>query len=380
MQIRRTVWNLGVVGLSLIHSSSSHGGDIVTKADFLGLTTIPNASQFQITTIGGLSGITYNTSTNKYLILSDDRSQINPARIYTATIAIGDGSLGAGDVAFEGVTTIRQPDAAPFPSGSIDPEGIALATEGRLFVASEGDRNAGIDPFVRRFDQPSGIQQQDFGVPSKFLVGNPSSGVRNNSAFESLAITPDQKWIYTANEYALIQDSAVTFLTGSPSRILRFDATTGAAEAEFLYLNDPFASGLVELLALDHNHLLALERDAQLSIRLYEVDLLGATDIRGIDGLIAHGMGGIVAVQKQLIADLASFGFKPGNVEGMTFGPTLPDGRRALLLVSDDNFSPSQSSQVIALGLTLVPEPATARIMGFGLSVLLMFGVRTPTR
>jgi 3-phytase len=35
----------------------------------------------------------------------------------------------------------------------------------------------------------------------------------------------------------------------------------------------------------------------------------------------------------------------------MTFGPDLPDGRRLLLMVSDDNFSDEQRTQVVAFAV-----------------------------
>lgn len=38
------------------------------------------------------------------------------------------------------------------------------------------------------------------------------------------------------------------------------------------------------------------------------------------------------------------------NIEGMTFGPPLPDGRQTLLIVSDNNFSPEQFTQFVAFG------------------------------
>jgi hypothetical protein len=39
------------------------------------------------------------------------------------------------------------------------------------------------------------------------------------------------------------------------------------------------------------------------------------------------------------------------NVEGMTLGPTLPDGRRSLILVSDHNFAGSQFTQFLLFAL-----------------------------
>ncbi len=39
------------------------------------------------------------------------------------------------------------------------------------------------------------------------------------------------------------------------------------------------------------------------------------------------------------------------NVEGLALGPALPDGRRLLLLQSDDNFSADQVTRLIALAI-----------------------------
>jgi hypothetical protein len=36
------------------------------------------------------------------------------------------------------------------------------------------------------------------------------------------------------------------------------------------------------------------------------------------------------------------------NLEGMTFGPALPNGKRSLVLVSDNNFNPLQLTQFLA--------------------------------
>jgi 3-phytase len=59
-------------------------------------------------------------------------------------------------------------------------------------------------------------------------------------------------------------------------------------------------------------------------------------------------------VHQRLVADLSDV---PGlrrvdNVEGITLGPRLPDGRRTVLLVSDDNFSSAQTTQFLACAAT----------------------------
>ena len=52
-----------------------------------------------------------------------------------------------------------------------------------------------------------------------------------------------------------------------------------------------------------------------------------------------------------IVAAIDDLGITLDNVEGMTFGPDLPDGRRTLVLVSDDNFSESQVTQFLAFAL-----------------------------
>ena len=39
------------------------------------------------------------------------------------------------------------------------------------------------------------------------------------------------------------------------------------------------------------------------------------------------------------------------NLEGMTWGPKLPNGERSLILVSDNNFSATQVTQFVALAV-----------------------------
>jgi hypothetical protein len=56
--------------------------------------------------------------------------------------------------------------------------------------------------------------------------------------------------------------------------------------------------------------------------------------------------------QNTLLFDLGSLGIPLDNVEGMTLGPKLPDGRQSLVLVSDNNFAASQSTQFLLFALS----------------------------
>ena len=120
----------------------------VTNLDFLGEISFETGFTFADTEVGGISGLTYDRANNIYYALSDDRSTINDARYYDVAIDLSDGSLDDGDVEFREVTTLLNAGNSPFSSSSLDPEGIALTSEGRLLISSEGDANNLVDPFI----------------------------------------------------------------------------------------------------------------------------------------------------------------------------------------------------------------------------------------
>ena len=254
----------------------------VVDVELLGEVTFPTGYVFEDTEVGGLSGITYDARKDLYHALSDDRSDIDPARYYTVKIAIANGELLDNDIEFRNVTTLRDKYGQPFPAGSIDPEGIARTRLGQLYICSEGDANNLIDPFINRFTR-GGRQMRELPVDPKFLPApGGASGIRNNLAFESLTITPNGRYLYTADENALVQDGpAADVEQESLARIIKYDLLSRKAVAEFVYTvdavpevpdpSDAFrTNGLVELLALDNNGtLLALEHASHLACSSY---------------------------------------------------------------------------------------------------------------
>jgi hypothetical protein len=275
---------------------------------------------------------------------------------------------------------LRKPDGSTFAPLSTDTEGIAVTSNGTAFISSEGEVDSPnkirVNPFVNEFSLTTGKQMRSLPIPTKFLPDSPvatsqTRGTYDNLAFESSALTPNQQTLVTATENALVQDGPKGSATnGSRSRILKFNLATGQAGKEFLYQTDPVAvppnpatgfatAGLVDMLALDNtgNHLLALERSFSSgvpgtgnTIKLYEVNLDGATNIKGIDSLNAlspSALNNIKPAQKRLLLNFDQLNLPNGldNVEGLTFGPTLPDGRKSLVLVSDDNFDPGNPSK-----------------------------------
>lgn len=385
-----TIGLLSSLTISLLNSQPVQASSL--QLNFIGQSIIPTGTQYQGTTVGGLSGITYDYANNSFYAISDDRSQTNPARFYTANIdpnQFNANGINSG-VTFTGVTTLLQPGGTTFPALTLDPEGITLVNGNQVFISSEGNAqpNTIINPFVNRFAVATGQQNLDLPVNSKF---NPAfsdttqtSGIRNNLAFESLTATPNRQFLFTATENAIFQDGPeATLSNGSPSRIIKYDLNSNQEIAEFLYYTDPVAlppnpsnafntNGLVDLLALDNtgHNFLSLERSFSVgatgtpgntgnTVKIFQVSLAGSSNIINNNSLIASGTGGIIPAQKTLLLDLTSLGIPIDNVEGITFGSTLPNGQRSLILVSDNNFSSTQFTQFLAFGVQSVPEPTT---------------------
>lgn len=373
--IRIPLMTLAVLALFLTAASPAYrqpkactNTQTVVSVEALGLVTFPTGTMFAGTEVGGLSGIAYDAHRGAYYVLADERTD---AHYYTVDIDLSDGSLDPGDVTFQGVTFLTDKDGSAFAPGSLDPEDIDLPRPGFLYISSEGDADATppIDPFVNRFNL-NGKLTRELPVPDKFLPDpQANTGIRDNLAFESLTSTPDRHFLYTATENALLQDGPVSTLTEySPSRVLQYDLDSKRALAEYVYNVNPipqapvppgsFAdNGLVDLQALDNcGTFLAMERSFAVGVGntvvLYETTTHGATDVSGWETLNPP----YDSMPKALVADLEQdLGVVPDNVEGMIFGPALPDGRITLILVSDNNFNPSQITQFIALAVELGP-------------------------
>lgn len=336
--------------------------------EFLGQAIVPTGTTFAGTTVGGLSSITYDAARGVFYSLSDDQGQLQPARFYTLRADLADGRLDNGDVTFLGVTNLLAPDGVPYPTASLDPEGLTLAKSGELLVTSEGFATRGIAPWVRRYAL-DGTYLGDLPVPAAYDPTGPTHGVRQNLGFEAAAVAPNGRHLFVGMEGALVQDGpAASLAGGSPARILRYNLLTGRLERQLVYMTDVVAeppvpptafsvNGLVELLPFNDQFMLAMERSFSVgapgtgnTIKLYSVALAGADDVDGLDSLAAV-LGTVDQVDKELLLDLRTLGLPLDNVEGMTIGPSLPDGRRSLLLVSDNNFAATQFTQFLLFAL-----------------------------
>jgi 3-phytase len=358
---RRSILAAVIAALTLLPATAS-AKPPSKGLQFLGQAIVPTGTTYSGTVVGGLSSITYDERRGVFYTLSDD--QVG-TRFYTVGLDVRDGRLSNGDVRFENVTTLLAPDGRPYPPGSVDPEGLVLTKDRQLVLTSEGFANTLVDPFVRRYSL-RGAFLGAFDVPRPFLpTPDQSSGVRQNLGFESAGV--EDHALFTATENALFQDGpAATLAGGSPARILRYNLRTGRLERQWVYVTDPVAeppvpttqfsvNGIVELLPLNKEFLIAMERSFSVgapgtgnTIRLYGVALPGATNVNGADSIQGRR---VRPARKTLLLDLKELGIPLDNVEGLTFGPRLRDGRQTLVLVSDNNFATNQFTQFLLFAL-----------------------------
>ena len=341
-------------------------GTAPQRLRLLGETTLAHKMNFQGTTVGGLSGLDHDPATGAWVAICDDRSDLQPARFYTLDVALDASGL---KVDVRAVTTLRNAAGQPFPRRQlggdvVDPEAIRLlpGSAGMLW-ASEGDFRSNHSPTLHhaRLD---GTHVREIEVPAALrYASRPGSGARDNNTFEGLALSPDARTAWVAMEAALHEDGPEPGVRrpGGPCRFTAFDLGSGKAVRQVAYLPDAvprpplvpggFAdNGVSEILMLDEHRMLVLERSFSMgvgmSLRLYEVDTRGASDTLSIERLVA---GSYRPVAKQPVADFDHLGLsRLDNTEGMCWGPRLPNGRRTLVCVSDDNFGALQVTQFAA--------------------------------
>ena len=335
---------------------------------------IPDKLQFQQTTVGGLSGIDYDEKLNVYYVICDDRSNINPARFYTLKFDVSKYKIENFEILR--VDSFRQANGELYPNKSVmttnvpDPESIRYyPTQNQLVWSSEGERIINQNgnhilnnPSVNIADK-NGKLIYTLPVPTQFVMSATETGPRRNGVFEGISFTPDYKTLFVSTEEPLYQDGS----NAKPEdgeywcRIIEYDFISKKPVAQYAYpldrvIEKPIprnafsVNGIAEILALDAKRVLVLERSFSMgrinnNIRIYLADLSQAEDITHNNSLKEKPVQ--KPIDKKLLFSLDSLGTRVDNVEGITFGPILPNGNRSLILVSDNNFIGLQKTQIL---------------------------------
>ncbi|MFG2126053.1 esterase-like activity of phytase family protein [Streptomyces sp. NPDC048710] len=380
--IRRVGAAALVLATTMTPAVAAQSHDTVTRSGFgvrvrlLGEKIVPHKLSFQDTTVGGLSGIDRNPCTGEYVLISDDRSYLQPARFYTARIKV-DGA-GVHSVDFTGTHPFLQPDGSVYPPPSagdgkaVDPEELRVdPLSCEYWWAQEGDRPASssgpvIQPSIQ-FAARSGAYRGQLPLPPNYEVTLGDRGPRRNKAVEAITFGARSRVLTSAVEGPLLQDGPEPDLEhGALIRVTQ-QSRKGDVLSQFAYplekiFTEPDPSspwppdtGVPSILAFpdDSSRYLVLERTwvagAGYKIRIYDATTRGATEVHNMDSLAGQK---IVPMRKKLVADFHDLGLSTvDNTEGMTWGPTLPGGERTLLLVSDDNFAQDEVTQIVALGI-----------------------------
>ena len=331
--------------------------------------------------LGGLgSAIAYSGHDHRYIMVTDrgpaDGAVSFPCRMHSVDIVVKiEGRLrvkaSLRDTvllkdekgrSFLGTASAFDP-AHPAASLRLDPEGVRVGHDGNIFISDE------YGPYLYQF-APNGKRLRSIRIPRKFQIDNPrakeedelkanKSGRVPNKGMEGLALTPDGRKLVAALQAPLLQDGG---RTGTNCYLVEIDLARGTSR-EFVYPLEKPGLGLSEILAVNDHEFLVLERDGKpgkeaRDKRIVRIDIAEATDISAGTHLPLKGLPeGVVPVKKQPFLDmlnprhgLAGRDF-PAKLEGLTFGPNLPDGRRLLIVTSDNDFKAEQSTWIYAFAI-----------------------------
>ncbi|GLB54065.1 hypothetical protein NBRC110019_31060 [Neptunitalea chrysea] len=310
-----------------------------TQLQFLDEYIIECGLNFNNTEIGGLSNIDYNANNSTFYFISDNRKR---PRFHTATITINNSKIDT--VQFQKNIYLNTKNVF-LKHQKLDPESIRYIEDTNEFIiSSEGNINQGINPSIIKVDS-IGNMVSHFTLPDYFNA-NGKQHPENNGVFEGVSISFDKKGYWVSNEYPLINDPE------HYTRITYYDDAAQKATKQFTYKLDSTKNfGITEILEYQPNQFLILERSYTKqegnTIKIFDVNANKATNTLAIETLTEDDF--TPAINNSEFNFNSVKGLKMDNVEGMCFGPLLPNGHQTLLLVSDSNFRCTQKTQIILM-------------------------------
>lgn len=261
----------------------------------------------------------------------------------------------------------------------IDAEGIVRLADGTFWI---GDENG---PSMAHFTAdgrmiarhvPRGTEGDYAGARYETVGSLPAILAKRqaNRGIESMAVSPDERFLYFIMQNPLANPDTAAYRAARNSRLFKIERATMKVVGEYVYtLDDPKSfrrdpsdvqsdPRISELMAIGLDRLVVLER-TELTTKLYEVELAGATDIAGSkwdDAATRPTLeqsnaadAGIAPVKKTLRFDTAGFPKITGKTEGMAL---LGDG--ALLIINDDDFGISGGrTQIVVVRGTGIVRP-----------------------
>ena len=340
------------------------------RLQLLNSIEIPFGKTFQNTIVGGLSGIDFDAKNDLYYLICDDRSVFNDARFYTAKIKLLENKLQSVD--FISMQVLKNETGTVYgnwntvPNLSSDPEDIRYNPRTNTLVwSSEGARSISKDklvlqdPFLNFMDL-NGNFIGNATLPNNLKMHQLEKGPRSNGTLEGITFDKRYKTIYTNLEEPLFEDGdQATTSKGGLIRLYQFNARTNKNTAQYVYRLEPIAreaepkgsfavNGVSAIQYYGKNQLLVVERSYSTgtpacTVKVFLCNLKNATNVQNSATLQNQNLQ---LASKKLILNMDDLGVFIDNVEGITFGPKLSNGNQSLLLVTDNNFSDKQKTQI----------------------------------
>jgi hypothetical protein len=310
---------------------------------------------------GSLSGLALDVKSGQWIGAIDDREG---TRVAWLTIEFSGGQL---TVSPSRMMTLRPgPGVADRVARESDLEAIAALPDGTFLMGEEGHVRGGEwwQPAILHVTRDGVVISVTSYPPAFSITGDPAHGLRDNQGFESLTVTPRGRVIAGLEQPLKEDDEPTSFTHAGAGRLIAFerrgDRWQPGVEWRYMISATPRIegfpeicsdgeNGLVDLLALSETTLVAMERACLMdtarehsanAVQLFTVELSGRE------------------ARKRLLLDLSVLAprLSPAlarleNFEALSFGPTLPDGTRTLLVVSDDNFRATQKTSFLLFGI-----------------------------
>ena len=362
-----------IFSLLVLSGTAQKKSSTIKQLKFIGEYLLPDQTDFKRTRVGGLSSIDYNPAENLYYFISDDRSDSAPARYYTAKIFLS--ANGIDSLRFLNVVSLRQKNGKIYPNKRQDsllvpdPEGLRINRKnGELYWSNEGERI--VRPTYNILQNPSvNIMRKDgrlldtLTLPNNLRVSAAEKGPRRNGTFEGLAFANNFNTLYVSVEEPLYEDGPRAGLKDSTAwiRFIKYDVKTKKPLAQYAYRLDPIVrepippgafeiNGVPDIMTVNDHQLMVTERSFSTgyltcNVKVYLVDMNNGDDVSNTFSLKAKPPKR--PLRKKLLLNMDDLGINVYNIEGATFGPLLPNGKRSLLFVADDNFSGREKTQLL---------------------------------
>lgn len=353
----------------------------------------PSASSdqtFPANIFGGISAVDWSGEGNEYWFLADrgplDGAVDWPCRLHRVRLnfALNEAGQASSKVSAEIVETVFLEDfygrrftglaSAYTPSSDhpvrLDPEGLRVSPKGTFYISDEyGPRLMEFSRsgrLIRELTMPAHYQCACPGTTWREEVPNNETGRQPNRGMEGLAISRDGRRLFGMMQSPLLQDCQRINKTAEPvgrnCRLPVFSAS-GDLEAEYVYQLDDERLKLNEIVECGPDQLLTIERDGLPGSlaeckNLMLISLREATNVAGRDEALTDELArSVKTVKKQVLLNLLDPKWHlagdqmPEKIESLAFGPDLPDGRRLLIVVSDNDFEMDHPTHVYAFAI-----------------------------